>query len=180
MDFTDISFPLPRLGRSRAVSALLGFAARHKNGLLLLWDVFMFAVVGLNSFILLLRKHGTDHGLNVVIFTGTAAYLVILTVQTVLLRRAPNRRPVLHFTKKIFRLIYTALYLTAIMMDILALGGAPGTELQMSYNGFLFIWVSLWGTNFLWIRQVFLFVRKRLGSFRARHDSCPSDAVERS
>lgn len=138
------------------------FVKHHKNGLFLLWDVFMFAVVGLNSFILLLHRHGTNLGLRYVICTGTVAYLFVLAIQTVMLRKAANRRSILFFTKKIFRLIYTAIYLTAIMIDIISLGGAPGTEWQMSYNGFLFIWTVLWGTNFLWIRQVYLFIRKRL------------------
>ena len=138
------------------------FVKHHKNGLLLLWDVFMFAVVGLNSFILLLHRHGTDLGLRYVICASTVAYLFVLAIQTIMLRKAANRRPILLFTKKIFRLIYTAIYLTAIMMDILSLGGAPETGGQMSYNVFLFIWTALWGSNFLWIRQMYLFIQKRL------------------
>lgn len=155
------------------VKALMQFVMGHRDQLLLLWDVFAFSVIGLNSYILLLHRHGTNHGLKYVICTGAVAYLFVLLMQTIMLRKAPNRRHILLFTKKIFRLIYTAIYLTAIMLDVLAIAGAPGSEWQLAYNGYLFIWVSLWGTNFLWLKQVFQFARKLIGKayrkLRASH-----------
>lgn len=146
---------------SDAVQSVRQFVIKHKNGLLLLWDIFMFSVVGLNSFILLLYRHGNHSGLKYVICAGATSYLFVLLIQTIFLRRKTGRRQILFFTKKIFRLIYTAIYLTAIMLDVLTIAEVPGKEWQLSYNGFLFIWVILWGTNFLWLKQVYQFLKSR-------------------
>lgn len=126
----------------------------YRAPLLLIWDIFMFSVVGLNSFILLIHRNREHQGLIYVICAGAAAYLLVLIVQTCFLLNHEKRHKILLVTKKIFRLIYTAIYLTAIMLDVLVLVEIPGTEITLAYNGILFIWVSLWGTNFLWIDQI--------------------------
>ena len=137
-----------------ALQTLSRFLLRRKSCLLLLWDILTFGVVGVNSFILLLYKHSVRSKLKYVICIGAVAYMVILLLQAILLRKHPDRRRRLTTTKRVFRLIYTALYLTAIMMDILA-ATLPGSELQLAYNICLFVFVSLWGTNFLWIWQIY-------------------------
>ena len=145
-----------------AIRSVLRFIKCHQNGLLLFGDIFMFSVIGLNSFILLLHRHREHSGLKYVICAGAVAYLFVLTFQTIFLRKNTNRRHILIFTKKVFRIIYTAIYLTAIMLDVLVIAEIPGKEWQIAYNGFLFIWVALWGTNFLWIKQIYQFLKKRI------------------
>lgn len=147
-----------------AIQSVLRFIKCHQNGLLLFWDVFMFSVIGLNSFILLIHRHREHSGLKYVICAGAVAYLFVLIFQTIFLWKKPNRRLILLFTKKIFRIIYTAIYLTAIMLDVLAIAEIPGKEWQIAYNGFLFIWVTLWGTNFLWIKQLYQVFSKLSGN----------------
>jgi hypothetical protein len=56
--------------------------------------------------------------------------------------------------------------LTAIMLDVLAIAEIPGKEWQIANNGSLFIWVTLWGTNFLWIKQLYQVFSKRAGNLR--------------
>ena len=128
---------------------LQNICGAHHASLLLVWDIFSFAVLGLNSFILLL------HDLVYVICAGAVAYVFVMIGQTCFLFKQKRRRRILLVTKKLFRLVYTLIYLTAIMLDILILAEAPGNELALAYNGCLFIWILLWGTNFLWIPQLF-------------------------
>lgn len=151
-----------------AMQYALRFIKRHQRELLLLWDIFMFSVVGLNSFILLLHRHREHSSLKYVICAGAVAYLFVLLFQTIYLRQKANRRHIFLTTKRIFRLIYTAIYLTAIMLDILAIAEMPGKEYQISYNGFLFIWVALWGTNFLWLGQLYQLLKKTVGNLQQR------------
>lgn len=134
----------------------------HREGLLLFWDFFMFSVVGFNSFILLLRKSQGHQELSHVICAGASVYLLVLIIQTRLLLKHQRRHKTLLICKKVFRLVYTAIYLTAIMLDVLALTQTEGTERTLVYKGFLFIWVSLWGTNFLWIKQVWRLIGKAI------------------
>ena len=176
MDLAELCLPWQK--RGGAVGAAARFVSRHRAGLLLLWDVVTFAVVGLNSFILLLYKYKANRGLKYVICTGTVAYLLVLLFQAVTLRKHTGRRKILLNTKRIFRLVYTAIYLTAIMIDMLAMAKMPGNEWRLSYNGFLFAWVVLWGTNFLWIGQVYRFARRRLMNLARRKKEHPPAAEQ--
>ena len=128
---------------------------RRNNRLLYaLWDIFSIGVLGLNSFILLYHRYGQHNGMDYVICSGAAGYAIVFLVQAIWLRGKPRER---HRTarqiKSAFRLIYTAFYLTAIMLDVIESASikAPGYEQQLSFYGILFLGVGLWGTNCLWL-----------------------------
>lgn len=128
----------------------------YQKPLRLAWDVLNLGVIGLNSFILLYFKCGYGDGMNQVVCFGGTAYAFVLLVQTLFLRKMPEKRQkAVYQTKKIFRLIYTALYLTVIMLNVISVTevSTEGQEVLLSYYGVLFIWVSLWGTNCLWLRR---------------------------
>lgn len=121
------------------------------------WNVLNIGIVSVNSFILLLYKSMNKTDMEYVIGTGAAIYILVLLVQTVLYRKSPAKQHALIYrTKNIFRLIYTALYLTVIMLDVITVTAQSdyGNEAALSYYGFLFIWVGLWGTNCLWWRKI--------------------------
>ena len=134
----------------------------YRTVLLLIWDIFIFAVVGLNSFILLIYRNQEHFELKYVICAGAAAYFFVLLIQTCCLLNHEKRHKTLVTTKKVFRLIYTAIYLTSILLDVISLAEKAGSELILAYDGILFIWVSLWGTNCLWINQVLGWLGKKL------------------
>lgn len=121
------------------------------------WDALNIGVISVNSFILLLYRNTNKTGMEYVICAGATIYILILLAQTILFRKSPvKQHELLYQTKNAFRLIYTAFYLTVIMLDVIAVTAQTdyGNEKILSYYGFLFIWVSLWGTNFLWLRKV--------------------------
>lgn len=130
------------------------FYKEHRSLLLLVWDVFGFSVVGLSGFLRLLYHNRANHDFQYVICTGAALYLFVLLGQTVLLLRRDDRHEKLVAAKRVLRLIYTAIYLTSIMLEVIPMSQTPGNEPLIAYKGFLFFWAVLWGTNFLWVKQV--------------------------
>ena len=115
------------------------------------WEFLNFGVLGLNSFVLL-YLHSARSSIQAVICAGMAGYALVLLLQVLLCRSYPRLRRLERFqlTKKVFRLVYTAIYLTAIMLDILAVSQRPGATPLLAYYGVLFGWVILWGTNCFW------------------------------
>lgn len=120
----------------------------------LVGEALNIGVLGLSSFIALYYRGVGNAAMKYVIATGAIAYALVLLTQAILLRKNEDRISILFTTKKVFRLIYTAIYLTCVMLEILAAAEHPGTEKLLSYYGFLFIWVALWGTNCLWLKKV--------------------------
>lgn len=121
------------------------------------WDALNIGVISVNSFILLLYKNTNKTGMEYVICAGAIIYILVLLTQTILFRKSPvKKHELIYQTKNIFRLIYTALYLTVIMLDVITVTAQKdqGNERILSYYGFLFIWASLWGTNWLWIGKI--------------------------
>ena len=139
-----------QLPHGTALQRLRRGIERYQAPLILVRDMFLFSVVGLNSFIMLLRRSGIDRGLKHVVCVGTVAYFVVLIYQAVFLIRYKRLHRTLPHVRRIFRLLYTALYLTATMMDILLLESRPENRPLFVYHGVLFIWTALWGTNVLW------------------------------
>ena len=115
------------------------------------WEFLNFGVLGLNSFVLL-YLHSARSSIQAVICAGMAGYALVLLLQVLLCRSRPRPRRLALFrlTKKVFRLIYTAIYLTAIMLDIFAVSQRPDAAPLLVYYGVLFCWVILWGTNCFW------------------------------
>lgn len=114
-----------------------------------------FGVLGLNSFILLYYRSEQGGGFQKVVLAGAVSYAVVLFLQSISYRHTPERRmQILKITKKVFRLIYTAVYLTSIMMNIIVASETSNHVLPMVYYGWIFIWTTLWGTNCLWIHKV--------------------------
>lgn len=124
-----------------------------------LWEWISFGVLGLNSFIML-YFHSINSEIRYVVCAGALGYTVALSFQTFLFRRCPQRRMYLiKLSKKIFRLIYTAIYLTAIMLNIIAVSQTSNNIPGMVYYGWLFVWAAVWGTNCLWRRKALQIVR---------------------
>ena len=85
------------------------------------WEFLNFGVLGLNSFVLL-YLHSARSSIQAVICAGMAGYALVMLLQALLCRSRPRPRrlELFRLTKKVFRLVYTAIYLTAIMLDIFA------------------------------------------------------------
>ena len=115
------------------------------------WEFLNFGVLGLNSFVLL-YLHSARSSIQAVVCAGMAGYALVLLLQIFLCRSRPHPRRLELFrrTKKVFRLLYTAIYLTAIMLDIFAVSQRPDAAPLLACYGVLFCWVILWGTNCFW------------------------------
>lgn len=66
-------------------------------------------------------------------------------------------------------MIYTALYLTSLMIDIITVSSEPDSEWRMVWYGLSFLYVCAWGTNFLWLGKLRAFASARL---------CPAISME--
>ena len=132
------------------------FVNRLRKILRLLWDILNIGIIGLNSFLILLYRYGDSYKMKYVICFACVAYIVVFCIQAVVLKSTPDKRQrTVYQTRRIFRLIYTALYLTVIMLEVLAVTSQPTTETnrQLAYYGVMFLWTGMWGTNFLWLRK---------------------------
>lgn len=127
-----------------------------------IWEWFNFGVLGLNSF-MMLYFHSAQGGIRYVVCAGAVGYAGILSFQTILYRHCPKRRmQVVKLSRKVFRLIYTAVYLTSVMLNIIAASQLPGSVPLMVYYGWLFVWAAVWGTNCFWRKKAFIIVRSIL------------------
>ena len=115
------------------------------------WELLNFGVLGLNSFVLL-YLHSARSSIQAVICAGMVGYVLVLLLQILLCRNRPHSRrlELFQLTKKMFRLVYTAIYLTATMLDILAVSRRPDAAPLLACYGLLFGWIILWGTNGFW------------------------------
>ncbi|HJD20344.1 MAG TPA: hypothetical protein H9915_00835 [Candidatus Gemmiger faecigallinarum] len=107
----------------------------------LAWQGLSIGVIGLNSYLMLLNRTA-NIGLKKVVWFGLFAYTAAFCILTFWLRREPGRRQ--HIALRIkaaFRLLYTALYLTAVMLDVLAITAQPdvGDRWMLVYYGCLFL-----------------------------------------
>lgn len=118
------------------------------------WEGVNIGILNLNSFLLLYYRWGRSHGMKYVICAGAAAYAIIILFQSVFYRKNPRTMQIIHQTKTVFRLIYTAVYLTAIMLDVIAVAQMPGTEWMLVTYGWFFIWISIWGAKCLWLKSI--------------------------
>lgn len=135
-----------------------GVLARFKK----IWEWISFGVLGLNSFIML-YFHSINSEIRYVVCAGALGYTAVLSLQTFLYRHYPKRRLYLiKLSKKVFRLIYTAIYLTAIMLNIIAASQVPNNIPSMVYYGWLFVWAAIWGTNCLWSNILVKKIKHRL------------------
>ena len=122
------------------------------------WEWFSFGVLGLNSFIMLYYR-STQGAIQYVVCAGAVGYALVLFFQTVLYRHSPDQgMRILKVTRKVFRLIYTAIYLTSIMMNIIVASQMSNGVPLMIYYGWSFIWVTIWGTNCLWGGNAYRFL----------------------
>lgn len=155
------SIPAPL---ASAVERLLRWAQPRQRALRLAWQGFGIGVIGLNSYLMLLNRT-TDIGLKKVVLFGLLAYAAVFCFLTVWLRREPHRRRrIAQQIKTLFRLIYTALYLTTVMLDVLAITARPdgGGRWMLVYYGWLFLGMGVWGTNCLWGPRAFEWLKGKL------------------
>lgn len=118
------------------------------------WEWFSIVVLGLNSFILLYYR-STRGSIQYVVCAGATGYFLVVVFQTILYRRQPDRRmQILKLSQRAFRLIYTAIYLTSVMLNILAISQTPNQTDLMAYYGLTFIWAAAWGTNCFWLNRM--------------------------
>lgn len=125
-----------------------------RRGLQRIWEWISFGVLGINSFIMLYYR-SAQGSIQYVVCAGAAGYALVLLLQSILYRHYPERRMrILKLTRKVFRLIYTAVYLTFIMMNIIVAAQMQNGVPLMIYYGWVFIWVAIWGTNCFWAQKI--------------------------
>lgn len=159
--------PRPSAVRAAAARVYVWFLLR-RNLFRLLWQGCSIGIFGLNSFLILFHRSAHDSMRQVVLF-ALIAYITVFLAQTIRLRsRHARRHRVAWRTRTVFRLIYTALYLTAVMLDVLSATAQPGgaDPWLLAYYGWLFFGMLLWGTSCLWggraLRGLKAALRKRL------------------
>ncbi|MCM1991429.1 hypothetical protein [Oceanirhabdus seepicola] len=135
--------------------------------LLALWDILIICIIGLNSFILLYLRNQEHSDMYRVIYAFLNAYIVVFVTEIIVLlffRRNVDLRNVLYFTRKIFRLIYTAVYLTIIMITLIHIEDyATPDQMQnvMIYNSVMFVGISINGTSCIWGKKLKNWVLKK-------------------
>lgn len=128
---------------------------QRRDTLIKIWEGINIGILGLNSFIMVYLREQGHVALKYVICSGALAYALAFLIETLLLRNHPQKLVVIRKTKKIFRLIYAAIYLTVIMINIIEVSEQPNPARMMAYYGAMFIWAALWGTNCLWIGKLY-------------------------
>lgn len=129
---------------------------RMRPYLTAVWDILSIGVMGISSFVTLFVRNQELTAMAHLIMLALIAYILLLTAEFLFLRilkKDRNWRETLRFTRKVFRLIYTAIYLTIIAANLCgtvglaAAGDATGVLIQ---NVITFIGVALIGTSCLW------------------------------
>lgn len=133
------------------------------------WEALNFGILGPAGFVML-YLHSARSSIQAVVGAGMAGYALALPLQAVLCRGYSRLRRLerLRRTKTVFRLIYTAIYLTAILLDILTVSREPGAGPLLACRSVLFGWVCLWGTNGLWGNRLWRRIRPVLAEAAGR------------
>jgi hypothetical protein len=133
-----------------------GFIKSKKE--IMLWDLLYIGVIGLNSYILLIYNNRQEPELIYVICAAAAIYVVTLILLLIKLRRHKRRREILYSIRKIFRIIYTAVYLTIIMLHIIRMGSfetiSNEQRIALIYNISMFFIIAAIGTSSFWLKKV--------------------------
>lgn len=116
-----------------------------------MWEVFNITFLGLNSYLLLYHRSTFDTGLRHVILFGAVFYAIILLVQLIRYWHKSAWIGAFRTTKNVFRLIYTAFYLTGIMINVCAVPMGRQSIHLLVWYGIQFCWAILWGTNCFWL-----------------------------
>ena len=122
----------------------------------ILWDVFSIGLLGLNSFVMLLYRDDIEAPMKYVVSAGALAYVIILLLETILLRRDPRRLKTVYRTRKVFKVIYALIYMTALMIRIISVlqSKETGYIRVTAWYGFLFLFAGLWGFSFRWLPKL--------------------------
>lgn len=112
-----------------------------------------FSLIGIISYISLYFRAEHISGVGMVIIFGGVSYTLVYAVEMMRIREIEQKRKNIIFVKLIFRLVYTAIYLTVIIIDIIKLAG-DSNKWALMINGLLFIWVLIWGTRDFWINRI--------------------------
>lgn len=133
---------------------------------LILWDILYVGFIGVNSYILLIYNNSNEPKMMRVICAMTVAYVTSLITILIKLREDKKLRKILYLTNKIFRLIYTATYLTIIVLHLIRLGSFKTISSFQSgaviYNIIMFFFIAIIGTSSLWWKKALNAIIKRI------------------
>ncbi|MBK1810026.1 hypothetical protein JHL18_05130 [Clostridium sp. YIM B02505] len=131
---------------------------RKSKSIRALWDFIYIGVIGLNSYIWLFHNNRNEPKMKYVIVGMAIVYVVTSFLLSVMFRGDKLRRQKIYLVRKIFRLIYTAVYLTIIMLHLINLGlfdTIPDGKVELLiYNIVMFIVIAITGTISLWWKKV--------------------------
>lgn len=125
--------------------------------LIFIWDILYVGVIGVNSFILLVLNNRNEHKLIYVICAMAVLYITVLLTILIKFRKSKQLRKILYSARKIFRIIYTAIYLTIIMLHLIRLGLfntiQDEDKLNVTYNIISFIFILIVGSSSFWWKK---------------------------
>lgn len=131
---------------------------------MILFDILYIGVIGLNSYILLIHKNQNEEKLIYVICAAAFSYVLTLIILLIKLRKKKKLRETLYLTRKIFKVIYTILYLTIIMIHLIRLSSleevSNGQMIVIIYNIVMFIIILLINIISFWWRKVLNMILK--------------------
>ena len=114
--------------------------------------IVQLSLISIASYFLLLFRTAHITGLGNVIIFGILFYTVVYVIEFTRNRGETKKRRIL-LVKRVFGLIYTAIYLAAIMIEIIHCCTA-NDNLRLTLQSLLFVWVALWGTRDFWIQKL--------------------------
>ena len=115
-------------------------------------NIVQLSLISIASYFLLLFRTAHITGLGNVIIFGILFYTVVYVIEFTRNRGETKKRRIL-LVKRVFGLIYTAIYLAAIMIEIIHCCTA-NDNLRLTLQSLLFVWVALWGTRDFWIQKL--------------------------
>lgn len=134
------------------------------KNVVMLWDFLYIVIIELNSYILLIYNNRQESKMIYVICAMAAAYVTILLTIFIKFEKGNQRRKVLYFTRKIFRIIYTVVYLTIIMLHLIRMGPFEAIsneeKIAIIYNIVMFVLILMIGTISFWWKKALNMILK--------------------
>lgn len=130
-----------------------------------LWDFILIVFLGANSFVRLLSTYSRKD-IRHITYALMIAYIITFMIEVtghLVYKKNAHIRHTLNFTRKVFRLIYTGVCATAIMLQIIQTNSYEGNQSLFS-NVIKLLFTLIVGTSCLWSKIFLKWVKKRCKS----------------
>lgn len=136
------------------------------------WSIVSMIVLAVNSYVVMLYRNRDDHDITYVVAAMLLIYLIVMPLLAYRLKAQPRRKRIMERVNKGFRVFYTGLSLTVIVLDMIRSSAVGADDLdkfvvEQQGKAPLLILSAVMGFSCFWSPQLVQKGRAALDAFKA-------------